>query len=79
MRGPGWARAVLARLPSGVVQVNEEPIVPKFGEHLIMVTVHVSCKGEETLGLGPKARGRVLLTLVFSPGHGGLLAVQTHV
>lgn len=58
--------------------MNEEPIVPKFGEHLIMVTVHISCKGRgETLG--PQARGWVPLTSVFPPGHGGLLALQTGV
>lgn len=36
-------------LPSGIVKVNKEPIIPKFGEHLVVVTVHVSCKGGQTL------------------------------
>lgn len=44
-------------LPSGIVKVNKEPIIPKFGEHLIMVTVHVSCQGEETLALRPVGQG----------------------
>lgn len=33
------------RLPSGVVEVNKEPIIPKFGEHLVVVPVHVACGG----------------------------------
>lgn len=33
--------------PSGIVEVNKEPILPEFGEHLIMVTVHVSCEERE--------------------------------
>lgn len=28
--------------PSGVVKMNKVPIIPKLGEHLIMVSVHVS-------------------------------------
>lgn len=44
-------------LPSGIVEVNEEPIIPEFGEHLVVVPVHVACKG-----------GRVLLTSA-SPRH----------
>lgn len=48
---------MLGRLPSGVVKVDEEPIIPEFGEHLIMVPVHISCKG-----------GRMLRTSASSPG-----------
>lgn len=44
---PGWG--ALGHSPSGVVKVNKEPIITKFGEHLIMVTVHISCRGGKTL------------------------------
>lgn len=55
--GPRWGTAVLRHLPSGIVKVNEEPIIPEFGEHLVMVPVHISCKG-----------GQVRLTSSSSPG-----------
>lgn len=29
--------------PSGIVQVEEETLVPKFGKYLIVVSVHVAC------------------------------------
>lgn len=29
--------------PSGVVQVEKESFVPKFGKNLIVVSVHVAC------------------------------------
>lgn len=48
---------MLRHLPSGIVKVNEEPIIPEFGEHLVMVPVHISCKG-----------GQVRLTSPSSPG-----------
>lgn len=47
---------MLGHLPSGIVEVNEEPIIPEFGEHLVMVPVHVAWKG-----------GRMLLTPVSRP------------
>ena len=55
-KGYGWMGGVVGHLPSGVVKVNKEPIIPKFGEHLIMVTVHISCKdiGDEA----PRPGGR---------------------
>lgn len=28
--------------PSGIVKMNKVSIIPKFGEHLIMVSVHIS-------------------------------------
>lgn len=48
----------LGHSPSGVVKVNKEPIIAKFGEHLIMVTVHISCRGGKTSELGPEVAGR---------------------
>lgn len=39
--------------PSGIVKVNKEAIVPEFGEHLIMVAIHIACgseAGHESLG-----------------------------
>lgn len=38
---PSPPSSPLAASPSGVVQVQEETIVPKLGEHLIVVPVHV--------------------------------------
>lgn len=34
-------------LPSGIIKMNKVPVIPKLGEHLIMVAVHVSCNGGE--------------------------------
>lgn len=50
-------RGVLAHLPSGIVKMNKEPIIPKFGEHLIMMTIHISCKRGDT-SWGQKARAQ---------------------
>lgn len=41
----GQLGAENCHLPPGIVKVNKEAIVPEFGKHLIMVAVHVSCKG----------------------------------
>lgn len=38
--------------PPGVVQVDQEPVLPELGEHLVVVPVHVSCGGGEALGPG---------------------------
>lgn len=32
----------LGHLPSGIIEMDKEPIIPKFGEHLIVVAVHIS-------------------------------------
>lgn len=32
--------------PPGIVQVQQEAIVPKVGEHLVVVPVHVPCRRE---------------------------------
>lgn len=45
--GP-WGRS-----PPGVVEVNQEPVVPKFGERLVVVPVHVSCGGGEAWARAP--------------------------
>lgn len=29
--------------PSGVVQVEKKPLVPKFGKNLVVVPVHIAC------------------------------------
>ena len=49
--GPaGWGRGACS--PPGVVQVDQEPVLPELGEHLVVVPVHVSCGGGEALGPG---------------------------
>lgn len=34
--------------------MNKVPIIPKLGEHLIVVAVHVSCSGGEKSEQGPE-------------------------
>lgn len=43
-------------LPSGIVKMNKVPIIPKLGEHLIMVSVHISCSGGERSEQGSESR-----------------------
>ena len=45
--------------PPGVVQVDQEPVLPELGEHLVVVPVHVSC-GDKPAGSLRASRRRAL-------------------